>query len=365
MSDGLHKRRGIWHYRLRVDGRLRELSTRTTNYAEARKIRAAAVEAERQGRTPTDLARVPLIKVAEDWLAGRKVTVAPKTYSSDKGRLRPLIRAFGGRRLEELTAGGGALIRAYQLSRSAKVGPRTINMELTVLRLILKGARLWRQIEDDVRSLREPSGGPGRCLSPEDEARLWATAQARPDGVVAYWCGLLAVNTAMRGGEIKHLRLADVDLTARQLNIRRSKTDAGVRLIPLNATAHWALAQLMQRAAKLGAAKPEHFLLPHRVAERVYDATRPQLTWRTAWRKLTRAAGLPGLRFHDLRHTAVTKLGEAGVAEATMKAIVGHLSVRMLEHYSHIRVAAKRDAVERLSTASSFPVVPDSEVVVQ
>jgi hypothetical protein len=82
-NDGLHKRRGVWHYRLRVDGRWRELSTRTRNYQEARKVRQAMVEAERTGRLPTDLARAPFNKVAEDWLAMRKVTVSAKTYSSE------------------------------------------------------------------------------------------------------------------------------------------------------------------------------------------------------------------------------------------------------------------------------------------
>jgi integrase len=368
-NDGLHKRRGVWHYKLRVDGRWRELSTRTRNYQEARKVRQAAVEAERTGRLPTDLARCPFNKVAEDWLAMRKATVAAKTYASDRGRLKPLLKAFGNRPLEELVANGGALLRSYQLRRAAQVGARTNNMELTVARQILRSARLWKRIEDDVKSLHEPSGGPGRALSPEEEQRLWEMARARPDAQVAYWCGLLAVNTAMRGGEIKHLRLRDVDLTARQLNIRRSKTEAGVRMIPLNPTAQWALLQLAQRAAKLGAVKPEHYLLPHRMRDATYDLNRPQLTWRTAWRKLTRAAGLPGLRFHDLRHTAVTKLGEAGVAEATMKAIVGHLSVRMLEHYSHIRVQAKRDAVEKLCTSITTPpptpVAPEVTEVVQ
>ncbi len=359
-NDGLHKRRGVWHFKLRVDGRWRELSTHTRNYQEARKARQAVVEAHRTGQMPTDLARCPFNKVAEDWLAMRKVTVSPKTYSSDRGRLKPLLKAFGSRPLEELVANGGAILRAYQLRRAGQVGARTNNMELTVARQILKSARLWKRVEDDIRSLREPSGGPGRALTVEEEQRLWEVARTRPDAQVAYWCGLLAVNTAMRGGEIKHLRLRDVDLTARQLNIRRSKTDAGVRMIPLNQTAAWALAQLLQRAAKLGAAKPEHYLLPHRKRDATYDMNQPQLTWRTAWRKLTRAAGLPGLRFHDLRHTAVTKLGEAGVAEATMKAIVGHLSVRMLEHYSHIRVEAKRNAVEKLQApAGAETVVPD------
>ena len=53
-------------------------------------------------------------------------------------------------------------------------------------------------------------------------------------------------------------------------------------------------------------------------------------------------------RIHDLRHCAATKLAEAGVSEGPMKALMGQMSRNMLERYSHIRVAAKREAVEAL-----------------
>ena len=80
-----------------------------------------------------------------------------------------------------------------------------------------------------------------------------------------------------------------------------------------------------------------------------YDPTRPITSWRTAWRKLTRKAGLAGLRFHDLRHHAITELAESGASEQTIMAIAGHVSRRMLERYSHIRLEAKRNALEALS----------------
>src|SRR5436309_11184163 len=69
------------------------------------------------------------------------------------------------------------------------------------------------------------------------------------------------------------------------------------------------------------------------------------LKWDTAWRALRDAAGLPGLRFHDLRHTVITELAEMGVADHVLESITGHLSRRMLEHYSHIRIDAKRQAL--------------------
>lgn len=56
-------------------------------------------------------------------------------------------------------------------------------------------------------------------------------------------------------------------------------------------------------------------------------------------------------RFHDLRHTALTKMAEAGVPERVMMALAGHLSRAMLERYSHVRMKAKREAVETMRTA--------------
>ena len=78
------------------------------------------------------------------------------------------------------------------------------------------------------------------------------------------------------------------------------------------------------------------------------DATKPMLKWDTAWRALRDAAGLHGLRFHDLRHTIITELAEMGVVDHVLESITGHLSRRMLEHYSHIRIDAKRQALDAL-----------------
>ena len=149
---------------------------------------------------------------------------------------------------------------------------------------------------------------------------------------------------------------------------------------PHNADAMAALSRLRQRAEGLGTAEPEHFVFP--ACERLQiDPTRPQKTWRTAWRSLVREtateagrraakavltsgqrlgraktayrkAAVPfrGLRFHDLRHQAITELAEGGASDATIEALAGHMSREMLEHYSHVRMAAKRAALEKLST---------------
>jgi integrase len=57
---------------------------------------------------------------------------------------------------------------------------------------------------------------------------------------------------------------------------------------------------------------------------------------------------LAGLRFHDLRHHPITELAESQTSDATVRSIAGHVSPKMLEHYSHVRIEAKRAALEVL-----------------
>jgi integrase len=53
-------------------------------------------------------------------------------------------------------------------------------------------------------------------------------------------------------------------------------------------------------------------------------------------------------RWHDHRHTLITDLAESGAGDQTIMDIAGHVSKSMLKHYSHIRMQAKRDALESL-----------------
>jgi integrase len=169
------------------------------------------------------------------------------------------------------------------------------------------------------------------------------------------WVSLIAANTTTGGCEIRNIRLQDIQTEAKTLCVRVGKNRFRVRTIPLNQTAWWAVEQLLDRAHKLGATSPEHYLIPKRLSGKKYDAAQPpsRRGWRTAWRKLTKEAGLEGLRPHDLRHHAITKLAEPPEAsEQTIMAIAGHVSREMLEHYSHVRQEAKRRAVVSLDNVT-------------
>jgi len=98
---------------------------------------------------------------------------------------------------------------------------------------------------------------------------------------------------------------------------------------------------------------------PTEVDDRREASTRPTTTIKSAWGALRTKSGVQ-CRIHDLRHTVATKLAEAGTRESTMLALLGHMSRAMLEHYSHVRLAAKRTAVEALTTRATVPI---SEIV--
>ena len=104
-----------------------------------------------------------------------------------------------------------------------------------------------------------------------------------------------------------------------------------------------------------GKPQPEWFLFPFCDRVRPIDPTRPVTTVKTSWESV-RAAGKVSCRMHDLRHTAATKMAENDVPEATMKALLGHMSQAMLERYSHIRMEAKRKALNALKLAT--PILP-------
>src|SRR5688572_29235375 len=165
-----------------------------------------------------------------------------------------------------------------------------------------------------------------------------------------YCAAIVAANTSMRPVEVKHIRRCDVNLVKRLLHVRRTKNETSHRVIPLNASAIEAVARMLERADLLGHTEPAHYLWPACQWGR-YDPSKPMLQWDTAWRALRDGAGLHGLRFHDLRHTVITELAEMGVADHVLESISGHLSRRMLEHYSHIRIDAKRQALDALDAA--------------
>jgi integrase len=160
----------------------------------------------------------------------------------------------------------------------------------------------------------------------------------------------LDLNTGLRDKELREIRWQQIDLVHKKaLTVGKSKTEAGTgRVIPLNATAIVALeAHASWYIQRFGECKPEWFVfafgtpLPK-------DPTRPLTSFKTAWIKVRQKAGVRG-RWHDNRHTLVTELAESGAGDEVIMSIAGHVSRAMLSRYSHVRMEAKRRALDEIA----------------
>jgi integrase len=349
----------------RCDGQRFRQSLGTTDWREAQAKEKQLIAEASEGKltqNSTTLARQPFGQAADDYMSARKLELAPASQAKEK-QLFVQLRAFF--KQEPLKAITVKRITDYRTWRAEQgVGPATLNAELGILRRVMKRARLWARVADDIRPLKEPST-IGRALTEDDKQRLLKTAVMRPEWETAYLAAILCLNTTARGCELKALQWSDVDLFARTLTIRTSKTAAGERVVPLTDVATSALARLRRRAESFGPVLPSHYIFAAFVPKftfsgkkvigynvTAFDPTTHVKSWRSAWRTLTKKAGLPGFRFHDLRHCAITQLAEGGTSDSTIMAIAGHVSRRMLERYSHVRMEAKRNAMEALATST-------------
>jgi integrase len=115
----------------------------------------------------------------------------------------------------------------------------------------------------------------------------------KPEWQNARLAMVLALNTTMLSFEIKALRWYDVDFLSRTVTIRKSKSEAGQRMIPLNQDALSAMRELYGRTSAIGGTHPNHFVFPACENDH-FDPTVPQKSWRSAWRSLRKTAGIAG-----------------------------------------------------------------------
>jgi integrase len=361
----LIKRGKTRHCHFVVNGQRFRQSLGTKDWREAQAQEKQLIAEASEGKlthNSTTLARLPFAQAADEYVSARKLELATASRAKEKQLLVQLRAYFKQDPLKAVTVKRITDYRTWRAEQ--KVGPATLNAELGILRRILKRAKLWARVADDIRPLKEPST-IGRAITEEEKQRLLKTAVVRPEWETAYLAAILCLNTTARGCELKGLQWCDVDLFNRTLTIRTSKTAAGERVVPLTDVAISALARLRRRAEGFGTVEPSHCVFAAFVpkftfnGKRVvdynvtgFDPTRHVKSWRTAWRTLTKKAGLPGFRFHDLRHCAITQLAENGASDSTIMAIAGHVSRRMLERYSHVRMDAKRNAMEALAVST-------------
>lgn len=329
-----------------LDGTRYRKPLRTSQFKDAQiKARELYAAAERGGVRADAKGPKRLFGAIDAYIAAKRLRVSARTIELEQERLSLVKAHFGDCLLTSITVGA---IANFQETRNKEgLANRTINMDVGVLSRVLRFHGQWKRLEDHVQMLPERPSLIGRALTDDERKRLLESAASNPNWEHVYCAAVVAANTSMRPVEVKNLRRRDVDLFRKVVTIAHSKNVSSHRVIPLNSPAIKALARMIERADQLGFTEPDHFLWTASQWGRL-DPTKPIRKWDTAWRALREKAELPGLRFHDLRHTIITELAEMGVPDHVLESITGHLSRRMLEHYSHVRIDAKRKALDAL-----------------
>jgi integrase len=341
----------IWWMDFIFDGvRIRE-STKSRN-------RKLAEDIERKRRTDLETGRMGIKKrgrprlfslASEDYLLAKQPVLSDRAFIIERSNLKHLLPFFGAKLLSDIDA---ADVDQYQKARLREgAAPKTINLEVGTLRAILVRNRLWEPIRHDIRMLKVEDS-PGKALTAEEEAALVdACRESRSRGL--YPSVVLALNTGMRSAELRYLRWKQVDLHGGSIRVGRSKTAAGTgRAIPLNRRA---LETLREWAAQFDSREPEHFVFPsekygHNGVPYASDASKPMGSLKEGWEIARKRAGIQ-CRFHDLRHTACTRLLEGGVPFAILAQIMGwsaSATITMAKRYGHIGDSSLRRAMSVL-----------------
>ena len=196
-------------------------------------------------------------------------------------------------------------------------------------------------------------------LSPEQSRALLAAISA--DELEALY--VLALTTGMRQGELLALKWRDLDLDGGQLHVRTTvrklrgqflyappKTKRSRRAVALTSMAVEALERHRLRQAEMqsaaGSAWQEHDLV---FSDALGCPLEGRYVLRHHFRPLLRRAGLPVIRFHDLRHTTATLLLAQGVHPKVVSEMLGHTTIGItLDIYSHVLPEMQREAAHTL-----------------
>jgi integrase len=317
-----------------------------------RRRRVDALEALKQLNRHRDLGVVPTTTTVADyvnlWLDDvAPTTVTPITIKSYRKVARSWVNPYVGQiKLAKLTPNqvAGMLTALERDGKSA----RSRRYALTVLRRALGSAVRSEIVPRNVAALVDGPKlpRPRKDALTADEARL-VLAQAAGDRWEAL--AVLALKLGLRQGELLALKWADVDLEARELVVADSKTDAGLRTIPILDDVAAVLRQhrSSQREDRMRAGPL------WRDGGHVFTwedgrpiSARSCLRW---WHELTEAAGIGRRRFHASRHTCATLLLEADVPLEVVSAVLGHANLSITaDIYGRIGADAKRRALTRL-----------------
>jgi integrase len=350
-----HRPDGLWEARLSLANGKRKSVYGKTRKAVQDKLRAA----QRDLDAGLDLgtAKQTVGAFLDRWLVDvAKPTVRPKTYASYAQLVRLHLKpALGHHQLAKLSP---QHVQAMMNAKSAAgLSPRTVQYLRAILRRALGQALKWGLVSRNVATLVDPPRSQRQDVTPLSplQARAFLTA-AEGDRLEALYS--VAIALGLRQGEALGLRWDDVDLDAGMLKVRHAlqridgtlqlvepKTKRSKRTIPMPPTIVTALREHRVRQLEerliAGPRWQEHNLVFPSTIGTPADARNIVRRFHA----ILDQAGLPSMRFHDLRHTCASLLLAQHVPPRVVMETLGHSQIALtMDTYSHVMPVMQREA---------------------
>jgi integrase len=280
--------------------------------------------------------------VVKEYFPYYRANRRPQSVKRHETAFRAMTPTFGHLRLSEISP---LAIERYKRQRKVDgVTEVTIKRELAFLKNVFTKAVEWDKTGENpikkVRLYREDNSRT-RFLTDEEEDRLLPHCKPQLQSLV-----ITALHTGFRASELRSLTWNDIDFRRRTVTVRAGYAKNGEsRTVPMNEVLTTTL-----KAVKLDSAD----------GERVFCSRQgtPYRSFRTAFERAVRLAGVADFTFHDLRHTFASRLVMAGVDLPTVKELLGHKDISMTMRYAHLSNTHKQAAVKKLEKVPTIFTTP-------
>ncbi len=372
-SGYVFEKDGRWYARLTFTnerGKRKDIKRLAGNKTEAKKLLASLLrELEDSGSKMVEASRMTFKQLADfyeahyvfpaQYVGGRKVA-GLRSWKHNRYYVQVFRDYFGNRLLRELTHADLRAFRSHRLTVPTQYGKQRsvtmVNRELACLRRILNIAERegfiprnpFRSGDSLISAADEVKRE--RVLTHDEEARLLEACKGRRAHLRPFL--IAALDTAMRSGELMNLRWSDVCFASGLLTVRaeNSKTNRA-RIVAITPRLRTELLALWHSSTHDGNARV--FGIKNNV--------------RKSFEGVCKAAKVEGFRFHDARHTALTRMIAAGVAPMECMKVSGHSQYATFARYVNPTEQAVKRAAEALASfntlADKIPVTTASEMV--
>jgi integrase len=359
----VYKRGGHWHFRKTINGvRYRGAFKTARNRVQAEQAEAAAILEIHNGTYGSRRKQSPTLKGFVDTTFRPWAEANRRSWKGDEGRLNAIVRFFGSKRLDEINP---FMIERFKMKlRKTKVqifnakhppdkllSTGSINRTLSLLSRVFSVAIMSKEaLTNPCRDVKHLPGEQPRTryLLPDEEARLWAVLDSKPQylGVIIR----VALHTGMRRGEVFRLKWNQIDFFREEIKATKTKNGHD-RPVPMNEEVKAILLRWRE-----GSTGEFVFPSPKKTGREITSIGK-------SFNRSVKEAEITDFHFHDLRHTFGTRAADMGVGMNAIADVMGHSDIRMTKRYSHSTDQARRLAVAAVAMAGKKDTKKTQKVI--